>query len=240
MWLLPTHNRIAKLTRLIDSLGDEDVKQPISVLLWKGDPAFDAYLGLKFPGNIKLEILDGDFSYCTEKLNWGYRKYRDAQFFGFIADDIVCVKQNQLAKLAEMAGVWNIVAMGDNSVNSRIGWPGHPVLGGKLVRSMGWFAFPPLLHNCIDSVWFDIACEFQDLHKRTEQIWRVESPVYEGEDKCDWDEAYKRVNTEKINGSASFNYDLFWCRGPERQVVLDTIAKGLDEDCIRYRRCVRG
>lgn len=205
MFFIPTHCRVKKLKRFFASLGPEDLKFPFCILLWKDDPEFEQYMAEQWP--CRITVLEGKYSYCTEKLNAAFWLYPNLPWYGFFGDDTVLVAKDTLHLLVERAERFNIAFPDEGK-----GWPGHVVLGGDLVRAMGFIAFPKLLHNCIDSVWLDIGTSFGLLKPCPEVECFLENSQHGKDDprKCDMDEAYARVMT--INQTGAWDFDRYWNR----------------------------
>lgn len=217
MFFIPTHNRVEKLKRFFASLGVADLWLPFRILLWHDDPAFSDYMEQEWP--CPIITLTGKASYCNEKLNEAFRVYPNEPWYGFFGDDVVVKAKNSLHLLIERAERWNIAFPDEGN-----GWPGHVVIGGNLLRAMGFFAHPDLKHNCIDSVWNDIGLHFNLLRPCPEIECFLENAVHRDERQCPMDEAYARVQT--INQTASFDYHRFWLRR-DQPIVFERIERAL-------------
>jgi len=86
--------------------------------------------------------------------NEAYRRTPWRPWWGFIADDVVPETPGWDAKLIAAAGRDGMAVPGGG--HDAEGCP-HFVLGGDLVREMGWLALPDLDRLYIDTVWGDIA-----------------------------------------------------------------------------------
>ena len=93
---------------------------------------------------------------CLAALNHVFELERDAPFFGFLADDEVLLEEspsNWDERLIKAAGDWKI-AHGYEDWNHGRRCQGYPVLGGKLVRAVGYLALPTCFHSFgFDSMW---------------------------------------------------------------------------------------
>ena len=90
----------------------------------------------------------------SELYNDVYGKFPDCLWYGFIADDVVPETPGWDRRLIEVAGR-NRMAVPAGAQHPGI--TPHFVLGGDLVRSVGWLALPGLDRIYIDTVWADIA-----------------------------------------------------------------------------------
>ena len=86
--------------------------------------------------------------------NDAYKRHRNAEWFGFIADDVVPITTCWDIKLIEAAERDGMAVPAGGETTG--GCP-HFVLGGNLVRSVGWLSLPGLDRIYIDTVWGDIA-----------------------------------------------------------------------------------
>lgn len=86
--------------------------------------------------------------------NAAYERHPHEPWYGFIADDVVPITNCWDAKLIEAAGSDGMAVPSGGETTG--GCP-HFVLGGDLVRSMGWLSLPGLDRIYIDTVWGDVA-----------------------------------------------------------------------------------
>ena len=86
--------------------------------------------------------------------NAAYERHRGATYFGFIADDVVPITSGWDSILIEAAGSDGMAVPAGG--HDPCGAP-HFVLGGDLVRSVGWLSLPGLDRLYIDTAWQDIA-----------------------------------------------------------------------------------
>jgi len=86
--------------------------------------------------------------------NDSFRSRPDYSWYGFIADDVVPLTKHWDIKLIEAAGSDGMAVPAGGETTG--GCP-HFVLGGDLVRSIGWLSLPGLDRIYIDTVWKDIA-----------------------------------------------------------------------------------
>jgi len=82
---------------------------------------------------------------------------RNLDWYGFLADDVIPDTPGWDLLLIEAAGKDGL-AFGDDGINQG-SFATHFVLGGDLVRSVGWLALLGLDRIYIDTVWNDIAAE---------------------------------------------------------------------------------
>jgi hypothetical protein len=213
---------------LADSFGPEDLKQPVAVILCDKDPAVLDYMQQAWPSTWFLGVASGEYTYCGEKMNWAFEKFPKAKFYGHLCDDVWISTPGMLAQLAESAGDWNISFPADGIYDEQP--PENlvcfPCMGGKLVRSIGWWAFPELKHNCIDSVITDIGRSLGLLVNRRDLRLGMLGPSERGQP-ANWDETYKRVET--INLEAGNIFHTSWEKN-EREKTLARIRAAMEAE----------
>lgn len=87
--------------------------------------------------------------------NEAFQACPDRPWYGVMADDVVPETPGWAEALIETAGNDGL-AFGDDRINGS-NHATHFVLGGGLVREMGWLALPGLSRLYIDTVWCDLA-----------------------------------------------------------------------------------
>lgn len=152
MWVCPTRSRPDNLGRLIEAYRATGATTPVALLLDECDPALPSYLALTLPRGWDRRIGKRDglsgiynrFFAVAPRLEW----------YGLIADDVVPETEGWDRRLIETAGDDGMAVPSGGETTG--GCP-HFVLGGDLVRSMGWLSLPDLDRLYIDTVWGDIA-----------------------------------------------------------------------------------
>jgi hypothetical protein len=120
-----------------------------------------------------------------------FRMLPNEAWYGFIADDVVPVTPEWdkiLVDIADRDGM--AVPAGGHEEN---GAP-HFVLGGDLVRSIGWLSLPGLDRLYIDTVWQDIA-ESRGVLNRVPEV--VLEHHHFSNRKALMDETYRKRNRER-------------------------------------------
>ncbi len=147
MWILPSRGRPQNITRLLKAYKETGATTLVHLRLDDDDPMLPAYelcwnyeIGPRLP----LSALYNDV----------YSKFPNLPWYGFIADDVVPLTLGWDQKLIDAAGS---DGMAVPAGAQHEGISPHFVLGGDLVRSVGWLALPGLDRIYIDTVWFDIA-----------------------------------------------------------------------------------
>ena len=151
MWILPSRARPHNLQRLLQAYIDTGASSPVWLRIDKNDAMAGAYI-VNHP---RWTVTIGEQKPLSDVYNEAFQRFHDAPYFGFIADDVIPRTYGWDRQLIDIAGNDGMAAPsgghGDYS-----GAP-HFVLGGDLVRSIGWLALPGLDRIYIDTVWNDIA-----------------------------------------------------------------------------------
>lgn len=220
MWILPTRDRCERLRNtFLPTYYEMCPDTPIFVVLCSDDPSWYDYYKYSWPKAWSFHLAPADHTYCTEKLNWAYRARPNEQFYGFLSDDFELRSPNMLDLLAESAGSWHVAWPDDGLYHDKLVtlW----ACGGDLVRVAGWFAYPALLHNCIDSVWWDIANSVGIARYHPELRM---NPLHHTLKTAPLDDTYKRV--EVINLEAGRIFHDVWEPSTERARIIAAAKEG--------------
>ena len=152
MWILPSRSRPHNLLRLIEAWEKTGAMTPVLLCIDFDDPLMDQYESMKIPPYWNIVI--GNRGPLSDIYNNTYLRRQNRTWYGFIADDVVPITNGWDVKLIEAAGSDGMAVPAGGETTG--GCP-HFVLGGDLVRSVGWLSLPGLDRIYIDTVWGDIA-----------------------------------------------------------------------------------
>ena len=152
MWILPSRSRPHNLRRLIDAWVKTGATTQVELCIDYDDPFREQYETTTIPP--AWHIVVGHRSPLSAIYNNSYERCRTAPWYGFISDDVVPIDDDWDIKLIEAAGSDGMAVPTGGETTG--GCP-HFVLGGDLVRSVGWLSLPGLDRIYIDTVWGDIA-----------------------------------------------------------------------------------
>jgi hypothetical protein len=152
MFVLPSRGRPQNLQRLFDAWVKTKASTPVLLCVDWDDPCWPEYESMDMPSGWRVST--GIRGPLSRIYNDAFRRHPNEPFYGFIADDVVPVTEYWDTKLIEAAGK---DGMAVPSGGETTGGVPHFVLGGDLVRSVGWLALPGLDRIFIDTVWRDIA-----------------------------------------------------------------------------------
>jgi hypothetical protein len=122
------------------------------VLVDDDDPCLSSYLSLKMLPGWTVEV--GPHSGLSEIYNQAFKRHSDEEWYGVICDDVIPKTDYFDIRLIEVAGKDGLAV--PSGGHDPQGAP-HFVLGGDLVRSVGWLSLPGLSRLYIDATWLDIA-----------------------------------------------------------------------------------
>ena len=147
MWILPSRARPHNVFRLLKAYEETGATTPVWLRLDNDDHTPEYH-------HKNWIVEKGPRLPLSEIYAEAYEKFHDSEWFGLIADDVVPVTPHWDCKLIDIAGRdgMAVPAGGDTT-----GGCPHFVLGGDLVRSVGWLALPGLDRLYIDTVWHDLA-----------------------------------------------------------------------------------
>jgi len=148
MFILPSRSRPHNLARLYKACQETGLSSTVWVRLDFDDPLLGAYTA---PG---WEIIVGPRMPLSRLYNDFYAAFPNLPWYGFIADDVVPETPLWDQSLIDIAGR-DGMAVPEGSQDP--GGTPHFVLGGDLVRDMGWLCLPGLDRIFIDTVWADVA-----------------------------------------------------------------------------------
>ena len=151
-WFIPSRERPHRLKQLISACRDTKMSTNAVVLIDDDDPCLEGYLRLSMMPNWNIEI--GRHSGLSEIYNKAFIRHPSDNWYGILCDDAVPETDYFDLRLIEVAGT---DGMAIPSGSDTTGPAPHFVLGGNLVREMGWVALPGLDRLYIDTVWLRIA-----------------------------------------------------------------------------------
>jgi hypothetical protein len=213
MWFLPTFGRPGRCQDALDSVAAASTSTP-GIVIVDGDPD-PGYRSLRLPKGWTALFLDPNVGVCRA-LQQAFARYPHLQWYGFITDDSIVRSPGWDLKLVEAAGSNRIANSGD-------GWQAHErlhgavVFGGDLLRALGWWAPPGLIHCYVDDVWEAVAGALR--------CWcHVPEVVVEhrhvGNDKAPMDATYEK-------GEASYHADQATFRELMTREIPDAIIRAI-------------
>lgn len=162
MWLLPSRERPDSVARFFKAFEETGATTP-GVLWLDEDDDYDKYIALlgKIPANwqvIRRPRPESLGALCNEF----FALFPNEPWYGLIADDMVPRTRGWDKQLIEAAGSDGL-SYGDDCINGKAKAT-HPVIGGDLVRELGWIALPGLTRIYIDDALMESARRRSKLH----------------------------------------------------------------------------
>jgi hypothetical protein len=170
MWICPTLGRPGRLGNLASSWTE---KKPLLVVLTVDDPRYEEYVSRSWPAS--WQFLSVKEKFLVPKLNLAFGSQPDADFYGFIADDVRIESPSVLTKLEALAEGWFLSYPNDTIHGKDLGT--HFCVGGSLAREMGWMAHPSFRHYYIDNVWKGIGLANGIYRYAPDVIFHHEHPI---------------------------------------------------------------
>lgn len=149
MWIIPSRSRPQNISRLVKAFQDTGAMTPVLLRLDDDDPLLTAYLRIE----VDWEVVVAKRAPLSEIYNDVFDRRLD--WYGFLADDVLPETPRWDRALINAAGP-NGMAHCDDGIG---GQATHFVVGGNLVREIGWVALPGLHRTYIDTVWNAVANE---------------------------------------------------------------------------------
>jgi len=150
MWILPSRGRPQNVRRFIEAYKISGGTTPVCLRFDEDDPQPE----YDIPDN--WLTWEGYQKPLSEIYNEFFYKFPDLNWYGFIADDVVPLTAFWDQHLIAIAGKDGMAVPAGGETTG--GTP-HFVLGGELVRDIGWLSLQGLERLYIDTVWADIAKE---------------------------------------------------------------------------------
>lgn len=153
MIICPSRGRPHNLRRLIAACVARGNAFPWTVRLDDDDPSLDRYRAIQFPKNWVVSV--GPRVWVSEAFNEIFRAQPDLPFYGWMADDVVPASDGWDETLVEAADLTN-VAYGDDGISGEDAVT-HGILGGDMVRELGWLQLPGTMRLYSDTALTDWA-----------------------------------------------------------------------------------
>ena len=149
MWSLPTRGRPQSLQRFVNAYKNTNAISTVYVRLDIDDSSLSEYKKISLPET--FEIVIGDRIGLKATMEEMFHKYPNELWYGLAADDLIPKTNNWDQLLIKQAGLKQIAYPNDLGKNTAL--PTHPVVGGDLVRAVGWFGHPATYHFYLDDAW---------------------------------------------------------------------------------------
>ena len=217
MILLPTRGRPEGLKRYLKAYKDTGAKLPVAIRLDNDDPMLPAYNDI--PRESGQDWIVGPRVGALGAVNEIFSKYPNEPVYAGGSDDLLPRTENWDLILAEAAGPWG-VAFGDD-LQETGKFPTHPVIGGNLLRAVGWVSPPGFWHLFIDQIWGTIA---RTLGCLTFCPFVITEHLHFGNHKSPVDQTYRDHFARGSADRQAFNE---WMASNELQVVVSRVKRAM-------------
>ena len=163
MWILPSRSRPHNIARLLRAYIETGASTSVWLRIDDDDPVVKAYSA----NHRNWSVTIGRRKPISDIYAEAFDRFKNASFFGFLADDVVPKTDKWDTRLIEVASS-DGMACPSGGHEDYSGAP-HFVLGGDLVREVGWLALPGLDRLYIDTVWQNIA-EFKGVLRHVPEV----------------------------------------------------------------------
>lgn len=205
MFVMPTRGRPHLINRFFSVFPPQP--ETTGILAIDDDDARN-YADIKLPKGWDFRV--SPRTYFTAKVNDVVAAFPGKPFYGFVMDDTVPRTDKWDVLLAEKAGPWGIAWPDDCLPGKR---PSAMVLGGELVRALGWFSCPTVKHFYTDNVWETMAADL-GCAGRCEEIKIAHLHFSSGA--APFDETYRQRPNNAADKIAFENWLLTWPALKER------------------------
>lgn len=150
MWILPTMSRPQQCEKVLQAIGAVSS----GIIFINGHSHLTGYSSIELPLGWKMLVNDINIG-CIGALNETFRLYPNEAWYGFIADDEFLVSaplnwENMLVSAADRMDI----SHGLDDLHHGQKLQGYVVLGGDLVRAVGYLAIKECKHNFgFDDMW---------------------------------------------------------------------------------------
>lgn len=210
MWILPSLGRPERAARVAEAAPDA----PILLRLHWGDQRLDDYQSVMWPKAWKVSIQKRQS--LADSLNWALERYPKERSYGFLADDTIPSPDGWWERLEEAADR-RYIAYPNDGVHGK-DLCTHHCVGGDLMRLVGWWALPGLVHSFLDTVWFTIGYNTKLLRYVPEVLFDHAHPVNSG---AEMDETYRFGQSHFKKDAEVFSR---WTKSPEAEGLIVKIG----------------
>jgi len=221
MILLPTRGRPESLERFLVAYKATMTELPVTIRIDNDDPRLDDYM--KISRASWQHWIVGPRVGAVQGCNEIFRKFPHEPVYVGVGDDLVPKTEHWDTELAMAAGLWG-VSFGDDLFGMGYApdrFPVHPVIGGNLLRAVGWLSPPGFWHLFIDQIWGQIARALDCLHFCPEVI--VEH-LHFGNNKSPMDQTYR---DHMVLGKGDYSLWSQWQASGDLEMIVKRVREAM-------------
>ncbi len=185
MWIYPTRGRPQACAALLQSMARHAMFGPGILMLSAADPCLTEYQAIELPARWTSAVVYSDGVDTADKLRTAFGLFGGEPWYGWIADDNTVETTGFEQRLVNAAGAWGMASGNDHwqadPDPSRSRCHGATVIGGDLLRALGWIVPPGVEHCCIDDAWEHVGRELGAwrilMDVSTPHRWAADDPV---------------------------------------------------------------
>lgn len=219
MWFFPTRKRAALAQRLMNACVQTGMTSQGMLVV---DGLLEDYNQVVRPQNIDLGVT-GEHLEFAGVLRWIFENFPNEPFYGFICDDGLPRTQEWDKELEATAGPWHV-----SCANDLMHEPGrwtYGVLGGELLRALGFWMPPGFIHLYTDNVWEYLDSQLKIMRYRKDVV--IEE-LHFSNGKAPFDATYERTYMGEAYGSKDRETFEKWVTSPETAQTIARVAKQLE------------
>lgn len=227
VWILPTRGRPKMCQETLDACEWTGMRS--AGIIFADEVVEHEYVNLRVPRNWLLLRARMDMADCMRA---AFTWFSSATCFGWLSDDLRPRTHEWDRLLEEAAGEWFIAdcnddylakdpAISDGSLCGAFCW------GGKLVRTVGWWALPGVRQAGIDDAWIHLAQAWGNRKLLMDVVvehiqWRNEKRPKDATD------AWERDGVDYI--SADLDIYKNWYNSPEYDEVVERVRSAVERE----------
>ena len=148
MFSLPSRGRPHNLARFLEAYRQTKATAPVRLRLDQDDPDLDSYYAIEIPQNWERMARPRSNGANPAHAEL-FAEKPDLLWYGLIADDVIPRTPEWDQILIDAAGRDKLAYADDGFQGEKLAT--HPVIGGDMVRSIGWLVCPDLGHSYADT-----------------------------------------------------------------------------------------
>ena len=219
MWFFRTRKRPELAQRLVNACVATGMTS-VGMLIIDGNKS--DYPNLCVPSNLGV-LSTGEHLEFAGVLRWIFASFPNEPFYGFICDDGMPRTQEWDKELEATAGSWHVSCAND-LLHSEGRWT-YGVLGGELLRALGFWIPPHFVHLYTDNVWEHLDSQLKIMRYRRDVV--IEE-LHFSNGKAPFDSTYERVYQGVPYGKKDRETFTKWVSSQETAQTIERVAKLLE------------
>lgn len=229
-WILPTRGHSTdRLPAFLKAAVATGVSTPGIIVVDRDDydANLNAYDSLSLPNDWVIAVYDGE-PWTADKSNWIWKTaLHDAEWVGWLADDLKPETPNWDTKLIDQLNGWNVISSNDGlfaprKLNGGVCW------SNQLLKAAGYIYAPGLRHFYVDDTWERIGRKTGCWHVDMQTLVRHEHDLATGR----LDRMKDHKNSAWENDERVFSD---WCKNEEGKATERILAVMQQNGAVIFR-----